>query len=278
MFRAAWIEAFTEKNILHAFEKTGIWPYTPEQVLGRIRKPIVPSQPSTPLQDSIKTPKTVCAIRRIHLAYQKDPRTPLKAKILNAHIELAAQVSIHQHIIRNLTEALRLEQKKQQRGKALNLLGEEDVGPQFFSPERIKRAQQFQDEKQALEQAEKDRIAEKKVQAAVKKAYNNALKADQALQAEARCQHNLEVKARKQKEKAEKQAARQALKAQKEAEKVAKMALKQASKVRSKPPIAVQAKKRHVAVEIEGNVTRGVKVGSGRSTRTRAVILPSRFE
>jgi len=73
MFRAAWIEAFTEKNILYAFKKTGIWPYTPEQVLGRIRKPIVPSQPSIPLQDSIKTPKTVHAIRQIHLAYQKDP-------------------------------------------------------------------------------------------------------------------------------------------------------------------------------------------------------------
>ena len=68
------------------------------------------------------------------------------------------------------------------------------------------------------------------------------------------------------------------MKAQKEAEKVAKMASKQASKVRSKPPIAVQAKKQHVAVEIEGNVTQRVKVGSGRSTRTRAVILPSRFK
>ena len=88
----------------------------------------------------------------------------------------------------------------------------------------------------------------------------------------------MKVKARKQEEKAEKQAARQALKAQKEAEKVAKMASKQASKVRSKPLIAVQAKKQHVTVKIESNITQRVKVESGQSTCICVVTLLLCFE
>jgi hypothetical protein len=72
-------------------------------------------------------------------------------KIMQANIQLAAQVSIQQHIIKGLTRALKLEKKKRQRGKALNLVGEEDSGPQFYSLGRIRHAQDFQGEKEAVE-------------------------------------------------------------------------------------------------------------------------------
>jgi hypothetical protein len=52
-----------------------------------------------------------------------------------------------------LNKALQIEQKRRKKGKRLNLLGEDDVRPQFWSPCRIQAALRFQDEKDAKEQA-----------------------------------------------------------------------------------------------------------------------------
>ena len=79
----------------------------------------------------------------------------------------------------------------------MNLVGEEDSEPQFFSPERIQHVQDLQNEKEAHAQAERERIAEKKVQAAINKAQKEAAKAERALQAEARRQLVAEEKVRK---------------------------------------------------------------------------------
>ena len=72
MFQEAWVEAFTKKNILGAFEKTGIWPQDPEKVLKSICK-LVATPLSTLLPSQLKTPKIVCAIRQMHLAYKNNP-------------------------------------------------------------------------------------------------------------------------------------------------------------------------------------------------------------
>src|SRR4051812_3596201 len=117
-------------------------------------------------------------------------------------------------MIQGLLESIKLEQKKRQQGKALNLVGEESTGPQFFSPGRIQRAREVQSEKKAIEQAKKERITEKRVQAAINKAYKDAKKAERTLQAEARRQYAAKEKARKIEEKAAKQAARQAAQAE----------------------------------------------------------------
>ena len=77
----------------------------------------------------------------------------------------------------------------------MNLVGEEDSEPQFFSPECIQRVRDLQNEKEAHAQAERERIAEKKVQAAINKAQKEAAKAERALQAEARRQLVAEEKA-----------------------------------------------------------------------------------
>jgi hypothetical protein len=79
-------------------------------------------------------------------------------KIMQANIQLAAQVSIQRYIISSLTKAFKIEKSKRKRGKALNLVGEEDNGPQFYSLERIARAQAVQDENIAAEQANRQRI------------------------------------------------------------------------------------------------------------------------
>jgi hypothetical protein len=75
---------------------------------------------------------------------------------MNANTRLAAQNSIANHTISGLIGALKTEKRKRNRGKRLNLLGEEDGGPQFFSPSRVLRAKTYSGEKEAQEQAERD--------------------------------------------------------------------------------------------------------------------------
>ena len=128
----------------------GIWSHESEIVLSQIRKPL--QEPSTPTSASkfvLETPKTARAIRRAHNLYQQNHKQPVLDKILKANIQLAAQVAIQTHIIKDLNQAFKLEKKKRQRGKALNLVGEEDSGPQFFSPGCIQRARDLQEEKEA---------------------------------------------------------------------------------------------------------------------------------
>ncbi len=193
---------------------------------------------------------------------------------MQANIQLAAQVSIQRHIIQGLTGALKLEKKKRRRGKALNLVGEQDSGPQFYSPGRITRAREFQGEKQAAEQADRARIDANKAQALANKVRNEAEKAERALQAVARRQHAQEEQARKLAEKAAKQAekaaTRKARKAVIDAKRISKGLLKLCAQIPSKSPSRAPDNS-------------GGSSGSGswvvkKATRTRAVVIPKRFQ
>jgi hypothetical protein len=112
-----------------------------------------------------------------------------------------------------LTEALRLERKRRKKGRKLNLLGTDDQGPQLWSPTQVRTARIVQAQKDADEEANRQRIADKKAKAAANKAQKEALKDEHALQAATRREHAAEEKARKVEEKAQKQAAKQAEKA-----------------------------------------------------------------
>ena len=139
VFWPAWQKAFTPANIASGFEKTGIWPYNPAMTLDKITKPTPTEAPSI-----VKTPMTCRAVRRVQRQYHNQPNSPLLKKLFRANERLASQYSVDQHIVKGLTVSLRNEKKKRQRGKRLNLLGEEDSGPQFFSPQRVQAARQFQ--------------------------------------------------------------------------------------------------------------------------------------
>ncbi len=71
------------------------------------------------------------AVRRIQKAYNIHPSTKLLSLIFRANERLAAQQSILLHKRARLVGALQIEKTKRKRGKRLNLLGEEDSGPQF---------------------------------------------------------------------------------------------------------------------------------------------------
>ena len=66
--------------------------------------------------------------------------------------------------------ALKAEKKKQNRGKRLNLLGEEDDGPQLFSPSRVQAARDFAHYKEVEKEQQKRDVEEKKKEQQKKKA------------------------------------------------------------------------------------------------------------
>jgi hypothetical protein len=244
--------------------------------LAKIRK-LEPIPEPIPADETLKTPKTCRSVRRVHKAYQHDRRDSILELILHANVQLAAQQSVNTHIISGLREAVRLERKKRKKGRKLNLLGTDDHGPQFWSPSTVRAARHVQAQKDADEQANRDRIAENKAKTAANKAQKEALKAERALQTAARQQHALEEKARKAEEKAQKQAAKQAEKAAKKAAAEAKKAAKLASASSSKPKPPAKAKKQ-VVVDSGQGVGRLVKSVPVKTTRTRTVRMPQRFK
>ena len=167
LFKVAWAKAFTKKNITSAFAKTGIWPFDPEVMMAKIRKPIQ-SLVENEIKE-VKTPMTCRGVRRAQQAYEAEPTRQNLEVIFRATSRLAAQCSIQLHENLGLRKALTIEQKKRQRGKRLNLLGEEDSGPQVFTPSRVALAKAYQASKEDAEQARKDGIAEKKAVAAAKR-------------------------------------------------------------------------------------------------------------
>lgn len=70
--------------------------------------------------------------------------------ILRANIKLATEVEIGKYIICRLQEAVKIERRRHKKGKRLNLLGKEDVGPQFLSLLQVQSPRLFQAQKEAM--------------------------------------------------------------------------------------------------------------------------------
>jgi hypothetical protein len=164
MFKVVYIYAFTEKNIISVFQKTGIWPFNPEIVIATIRAPLQKPVPIGILE--VKTLMTCRAVRQAQKAYGIEPCRQNLELIFRTISRLAVQSSIQQYKNLGLRQALIIEQKKRQRGQRLNLIGKEDPGPQLFTLSRVRLALAYLESKDNVEQARKDKIAEKKAVAA----------------------------------------------------------------------------------------------------------------
>ena len=267
MFKTSWEASFIEKNILGGFEKTGIWPHSPGVVLDKITRPKPPPPP--PISEE-HTPMTCRSVRRVHKAFKKDPTAKRLTFIMNANTRLAAQNSIANHTISGLIRALKTEKRKRNRGKRLNLLGEEDSGPQFFSPSQVLRAKAYSGEKRAQEQAERDRIENNKATALAKRIQKEEERAARDVQAlirkqeaaEKKLQKALEIQARKDQREAAK-LAREALKAQKRLEKAAP----------KRQNVVVVRRQSSVVAQVGGVYAKTSTVTS----KGRAVIRPTKF-
>lgn len=191
-FSVAWKKAFTVKNIESAFKKTGIFPLNPQLILDVITKPVKEEVPQC-----IKTPMTNYAVRRIRRAYKNDPTSPLLKKILRANERLAAEHSIDQHVIKGLNLALKAEKKRRQRGKRLNLLGEEDSGPQFYSPSKVQAARERQTAKEDEKLQKQQQIEEREALAAAARHQKEKEKVERMAIAADKRKINAEMKAAK---------------------------------------------------------------------------------
>jgi hypothetical protein len=224
MFKASWEASFSKKNITSAFAKTGIFPHKPSVVLDKIKRP---ESELAPISEE-RTPMTCRSIRRVQKAYKKSPTVKRLSLIFRANCGLAAQHSIDQYTITGLISALKQEKKKRSRGKRLNLVGEVDNGPQFYSPSQVHCAKDYSEEIKAQEQVERDRIDNKKAATLANRIRKEEEKAARALQASIRkqevtqkkLQKAAEIQARKDQREAAKQA-HEAQKAQKCTEKAA---------------------------------------------------------
>jgi len=190
-------------------------------------------------------------------------------KLFKANEVLAIQHAVDEHVKKGLIETVIGEKKRRQRGRKLNILGEEDHGPQFFSPSTLICARERRAELDAKEAAEKARKATKKLESAANKARKDAEKAERALQRAVAKEAKAQIEAEKM--------------AQKEVAKHAKATAKLASKVPAKnkstiklPTVAPVVRKK--AVRFLGAYDEGV--GPVTPVRTssigRHIITPRR--
>ena len=142
LFRAAQQEAFIEERIQHTFKKASIQPFDSEYVISPLQKLVAMDLGSTSL-NAAKTPLTCCITHCMHREYRLEPTRKRLDLIFYSHEQLAAQVSIDNHIIKGLQQTIQIEKSKRKKGKRLNLVGKEDSGPQFFTPARVKAALEY---------------------------------------------------------------------------------------------------------------------------------------
>lgn len=92
-----------------------------------------------------------------------NPRDIFIQALLRRSKQLAAQINCLQFKNKGILEALKVEKRKRGRGKQLNLLREENNGPQLFSPSRVKAAQDFAIAKKQKINKKKKLVEEKRV-------------------------------------------------------------------------------------------------------------------
>jgi DDE superfamily endonuclease len=265
LFLPSWIAAFSPENVVSAWTKTGLFPFDPEVVLAQIAKPPTPTA-----KEKVQTPMTGRTIRRFQEDFLRSPTAAKQQLLLKANERLAAEHSIAIHRCRGLEQALQLEKRKRQKGKRLNLVGEEASGAQFFSPERVRAARAFQAQKEAEKQLELDLKAEKKAQATSKRLEKEKEKAERAVKAAEKKQLAAEQKLQKM---AEKQARQELLT-------VATPIKTAPRRLQAIPPLTKAPRKRGISAIssiAETSPVKSQKVVVSTTTRGRAVLRPHRF-
>ncbi|MCJ1346618.1 hypothetical protein MMC31_004836 [Peltigera leucophlebia] len=105
------------------------------------------------------------AMRQLARQGQLDAKDTYIQAMLRGSEKLAAKVDILEFENKGLIGALKIEKQKRNRGKKLNLLGEEDNGPQLFFPSRVRAARDFAAQKEVdKEQHKKDMEKEREKQ------------------------------------------------------------------------------------------------------------------
>ncbi|RDI78214.1 hypothetical protein Vi05172_g11830 [Venturia inaequalis] len=196
----------TPKNVLSAFEKTGISPFNPSKVLTKVILQEIPDlRPSS--SHSVSSIFSENDVRKIRVLFQEisskyhdKKQAKLLSKIQTSMVSLRTELAITRAENRGLRLAVTTEKRRRKRGKGLmaQLRDEDDGNAMFFSPAKIQQARDLH----TARDLEKDE--ETKAKEAAKEAKRLA-KEEAALQVEQRKGDREKARLEREKAKVEKQ-------------------------------------------------------------------------
>ena len=220
-FFLAYDRAFTESNIKSSWQKTGLEPFDPEQVLKIFKYVEDDYEQVTPhksrLNSCLTSPTAIRTIRKMvaeEVSRVDSQSQKVVAQLGSACLSFAMELTLAREREKGYIETIQSQKAKKRRGRPFTeeLRAEEGLGVLFFSPSKIARAKELQAAKDiAKEQDAHDRVA--KVQ-------------DRATQ---KAQKALEVQQRRE-DRVARAAARKAAEALKRAEKQRQNEVKKAAK------------------------------------------------
>src|SRR5450432_2148251 len=237
-------------------------------MIGLLRCPTL--EIASPRPNLARTPLTCRITRQAHREYKKALSRKGLELIFRSHEQLAAKDSINQNIIKGLQQSLQLEKRKRQKGKRLNLVREEDHRPQFFTPERIRAAINYQAEKEREEEVEK----QAKIDSRARKALE---KEEKEVRIQLAKEERLQKRAKAQSEKLEKAAKRKAQLDKKKTSLALDKARKEASRALNKARSHQTGKRKLVESNLDGGSVLVAKRAIATNSRGRLVITPARF-
>ena len=243
LFWPAFLQAFTEHNILSSWSKTGISPFNPAVVTDSLTKPFTKEQGHQSRPGSSGASSTISAsdwrkVRQIMketIADASKNEHPDYQKLSNALCHITTENALLKAENKGFKTALYNEKKKRKRGKQLfeEFRQHEGQGAVFFSPQKIQAAVDLQARREEEKAAQKEAKA---IEAEEKKAE----KERQRLLMEQRKQERIEQRAEKAeaaaKKRAEKVQAREMKEASKQLQETLQAPVRQQSYQSSKTP------------------------------------------
>jgi hypothetical protein len=161
LFWAAWVKIFTEKLILSAFKTTGLSPWESNVILSKFA-PKAPEPPAvTPPPLPYEGPDWRLADRCLQRAVKdKYAEDSVRVRDTLHHLHIQDQLLTMEN--KGLEQALRQQKKGNKKSRALPVIQRQDweADTQWWSPSRVNKAQQLQDEADEAEKAEEIRKAD----------------------------------------------------------------------------------------------------------------------
>lgn len=262
LFWAAFVEAFTEHNIMSGWSKTGLVPFRPEVVLDQLK---LPERPDSSGSKSSSSGISEGDWRRMRTFIRKETADVVNEKLLKRYEKVTAENAILKHQLAQANKNIAIQKRRKPRGKPLmeEVRAEGEQKAIFFSPTKITRAFELQAKKEEEEQAEKARKQHDSEQRAINKARKEKEVAERKVERE-----------RKKLEKAELDAQKKAAREAKKEQKAASTQLLLEAKTPKKRPYnkkqqVTEAETSNSASEAVSRqkTVESVKTRSGRSTK-----------
>ena len=281
LFKAAYDSSFTEKNILSAFEATGIWPMDRTPVTTKFDYTTPPLQTgNTGPSDSLShlSPANWKRTRRLLIEVVKDNNDILVRKLEGAIHRASTQNKLLQLENKRLLVLLNTKNKYIKYSRRLPLEGKKKrpTDAAFYSPKKLKEAKAIQAQKDRDEEVvELQKRARRGERAA------NGLKKKEGV--EERRVERARVKEAKEKERAEKAAEQERQKQQNNTSKAAQTSQKGKRKA-SKPLSKQQKRQKRSGGGAVGGGTSGELASAAlpepakTTSRGRTITLPSKFK